>query len=232
MKLIKVKNYRELSEKAFQIVSEEIRKKPNLVMGFAAGKTTLGLYRNLAGAYKKKQIDFSKIKAFDLDEYYPIKNNNKKSFYYHFFRNLFNKINIKKENIRLLNGETKNPEKECRNYEEEIRKNPIDFQILGLGSNGHIGFNEPGSELNSKTRLVNLSKETVKIKKVTKRALTVGISTIMKSKKILLLASGKKKAKAVYSLVKGEIDKNYPVSFLRRHKNLLVIIDEEAGSLL
>ena len=232
MKLIKVKNYNELSEKAFQIVKKEISKKPNLVIGFATGKTTLGLYRKLAEAYRKGEIDFSKIKSFNLDEYYPIKKKNKKSLSYSMFKNLFNKINIKKENINLLNGNVKDIKKECKNYENKIRKNPIDMQILGIGINGHIGFNEPGSEFNSKTRLVYLSKETIKRKNVTKKALTVGISTIMKSKKIILLAFGKKKAKAVRDLIKGEINKNCPASFLKKHKNLFVIIDGKAGSLL
>ncbi len=232
MNLIKVKNYRELSEKAFQILSEEIKKKPNLVIGFASGKTPLELYRKLVGAYKKKKLDFSRVRAFNLDEYYPIKNRDKRSLYYYFFKNLFSRINVKSENINLLSGQTESPGEECRNYEENIRKNPIDIQILGVGSNGHIGFNEPGSEFNSKTRLVDLSKETVKVKKVTKKALTMGVSTIMKSKKILLLASGKKKAEAIKKLVKGNTEKKYPVSFLKKHKNLFVIVDEKAASLL
>jgi glucosamine-6-phosphate deaminase len=232
MKLIKVKNYNELSEKAFQIVIKEILKKPNLVIGFAAGKSPLGLYRKLTEAYKNGEIDFSKVKSFNLDEYYPIKKKNKKSFSYFLSKNLFNKINIKKENINLLNGEARNFKKECRNYENKIRKNPIDMQILGVGVNGHIGFNEPGSNFNSKTRLVDLSEESVRGKSVSKSALTVGISTIMKSKKIILLAFGNKKAKAVRDLIKGKIDKNCPVSFLKKHKNLFVIMDGKAGSLL
>jgi len=232
MRLIKTKNYDELSEKAFQIVAKEILRKPNLIIGFATGVSPLGLYRKLAEAYKKGKIDFSKIKGFNLDEYYPIKKKDKKSYSYYIFKNFFDKVNIKKENINLLNGNSKDFKKECRDYENKIRKNPIDIQILGVGINGHIGFNEPKSNFNSKTRLVDLAKETIKEKNVTKKALTMGISTIMKSKKIILLASGKKKAKAVRCLIKGKIDKNCPVSFLKRHKNIFVIIDEKAGSLL
>jgi len=232
MRLIKVKNYNELSEKASKIIINEISKKPNLTIGFATGKTPIGLYKKLTEVYKKGKIDFSGIKSFNLDECYPIKQKDKRSYSYYMFKNLFNKINIKKENINLLNGGANNFKKECRDYENKIRKNPIDIQILGLGMNGHIGFNEPGSSFNSKTRLVNLDKETIKEKKVSKKALTVGISTIMKSKKIILLASGKNKAKAVWGLVKGKIDKNCPVSFLKRHKNIFVIIDGKASSLL
>jgi len=143
MRLIKTKNYDELSEKAFQIVAKEILRKPNLIIGFATGASPLGLYRKLAEAYKKGEIDFSKIKGFNLDEYYPIKKKDKKSYSYYIFKNFFDKVNIKKENINLLNGNSKDFKKECRDYENKIRKNPIDIQILGVGINGHIGFNEP-----------------------------------------------------------------------------------------
>lgn len=232
MKIIKTKDYKELSKKVSKIIIDEILRNPYLTIGFATGKTPLGTYRNLIKEYRKNRVDFSKIKSFNLDEYYSIKKKNKKSFYYYMFKNLFSKINIKKENLNFLNGEAKNFKKECENYEGKIRKNPIDIQILGIGVNGHIGFNEPGSDFNSKTRLVDLALETLKENKCTKKALTMGISTILKSKKIVLLASGNKKAKAILGLVRGEINKNCPASFLRKHKNVLVIIDERAGSLL
>jgi glucosamine-6-phosphate deaminase len=225
MKLIQVKNYEELPKKAAEIVINQIKLKPNSTIGFATGKTPLGLYKNLVNAYKKKKVDFSKIKAFSLDEFYPIKRTSKKSYSYYLFSKLFNKINVKKENINLLNGEAKNFKKECKEYEEKIRKNPIDLQVLGIGENGHIGFNEPRGDYNSKTRLVELTH-------IRGNGLTIGIFTIMKSKKIILLASGRKKAKAILSLIKGKIDKNCPASFLRKHKNFIVIIDEKAGSLL
>jgi glucosamine-6-phosphate deaminase len=148
-------------------------------------------------------------------------------------KNLFNKININPENINLLNGEAKNPKKECENYEEKIKKNPIDLQLLGLGVNGHIGFNEPLAEKTSKTRFVELSQKTIKINKSkSTKALTMGIATIMNAKKIILLASGKNKAEAIKHLIEGKEDENWPVSFLRRHKNFVVLTDKEAGSLL
>jgi len=232
MKIIRTKNYKELSEKASKIIINEILKKPNLVIGFAAGKTPLGTYKNLIKAYRTDNVDFSKIKTFNLDEYYLLRKQDKKSYRSYMFRNLFDKINVGQENIHLLNGASKDFRKECKDYENKIKKTPIDIQILGIGVNGHIGFNEPGSNLNSKTRLVDLAPETLKENKYLKKALTMGISTIIKSKKIILLASGKKKAKAVLGLIKGKISKNLPASFLRKNKNLLVIIDEEAGSLL
>jgi len=225
MKLLIVKNYEEMSKKAAEIIINEIQKKPNLVLGFATGKTPRRAYKLLVKAYKKGKIDFSKIKAFSFDEYYPIKKSDKKSFYYYLHKNLFDKVNIEKENINLLNGETKNPAKECRDYETKVRKS--DLIILGVGENGHIAFNEPGSSFNSKTRLVKLKHKAVK-----DRALTIGISTIMSAKKLLLLASGKKKAEAIKCLLNCKPDGCCPVSFLKKHENLIVIVDKGAGNLI
>jgi len=232
MKIIKVKDYNELSDLTSKIIIKEIAKKSNLVISLPTGKSPLGTYKNLIKEYKKGQVDFSRIKTFNLDEYYPVKKNDKKSYRYYMFKNLFDKINVKKENINILDGDSKYFKKECQNFENKIKKNPIDLQILGIGVNGHIGFNEPGSSELSKTRLVNLAPETISRNKYKGKALTVGISTILKSKKIILLASGKDKAKAVAGLIKGEIDKNLPASFLKKNKNLTLIIDREAGSLL
>jgi glucosamine-6-phosphate deaminase len=234
MKLIKVQDYKELSEIACKIIIEDISKKPNIAIGFATGKTPLGLYKELIKSYKEKKVDFSKIKSFNLDEYYPIKKKNKNSYHYYMIKNLLSRVNIKKSNINFLNGETKNPEKECLNYERKIKKNPLDIVILGVGVNGHIGFNEPGSLFNSKTRIVNLSPDTLghnskyfkNKKNIPKQALTIGLKTIFSSKKIILLASGKEKSKAIGHLTSGNMDKNWPVSMLRKHKNLIVIIDK------
>jgi glucosamine-6-phosphate deaminase len=225
MKIIKVKNYKELSNVASEIIINEINKKPNITIGFATGNTPKKLYKNLIKAYKKNKVDFSKIKTFNLDEFYPIENNNKKSYSRYMFKRLFNKINIPKKNINLLNGNSKTPKKECEDYEKKIKNNPINIQILGIGENGHIGFNEPGSKYNSKTRIVEL----IHIKG---RALTIGISTIMKAKNIILLASGKSKAKVIKAMLKGKIGEDVPASFLRKHKNVTLIIDKGAGSLL
>jgi glucosamine-6-phosphate deaminase len=233
MKLIKVKNYQELSRKASELLIKEISKKPYLVLGFATGETPLGLYKELVNAYKKGKTDFSKIKSFNLDEYYPIKKSDKSSFYQYMIRSLFNKVNIMESNTNFLNGEAKNPKKECLDYERKIKKNPIDIQILGVGVNGHIGFDEPGSTINSRTRLINLTNSTMKRnsrffknKKMPVKALTMGINTIMKSKKIILLASGNAKKEPIKHLIKGKINKDWPVSYLRKHKNLVLIADK------
>jgi glucosamine-6-phosphate deaminase len=219
MKIIKTKNYNEMSEKASEIVIKDILKNPDLTIAFATGKTPIGLYKNLVKAYQQKKISFSKIKAFNLDEYYPIRKKNKESFNYYLHKKLFNDINISKKNIVLLSGESKNWERECSNYEKNLKKNKVDLMILGVGVNGHIAFNEPNSEIDSKTRLIELKHNAVR-----KKALTIGISTILSAKKIVLLASGKKKEKAINCLIKSKPNKSCPVSFLKKHNNLTVII--------
>ena len=226
MKIIKVENYEEMSKKASDIFLKEISKNPSITVGFATGFTPLEFYRKLVKAYREG-TDFSRVKSFNLDEYYPIKKRDKDSCYYYMFENFFNHVNIKKSNINILNGETENPEGECKKYEDKIKANPINIQILGVGSNGHIGFNEPYSTLNSQTRLVILNHDAPK-----ERALTMGIRTIISSRKILLLASGNSKAEAIKCLINGKIDKSYPVSFLNTHKDLTVIIDKDAASYL
>lgn len=240
MLIIITKNYKEMSKRAAGIVVEEILKKPNLVLGLPTGETPVGMYKLLVKAYKARKISFSKIKCFNLDEYYPISRTNKNSYHYYMNKNFFNHVNVKKSNINILDPETKHPIKDCIEYGSKLRRNPLDLQILGVGINGHIGFNEPGSSFNSRTRLVNLTPETIKRnsrffknkKDVPKKALTMGISSIMSAKKIILLANGKNKSIAIKRLVEGKVSKKWPVSFLRRHKNLIVIIDKEAGRLI
>ncbi len=237
MKVIRVKDYGEMSRVASEIVIGEMSKKKNIVMGFATGRTPLGLYGNLVRAYKKGKVDFSGVRGFNLDEYYPMKKDDKRSYFSYMFRNLFGRVNIKRSNVSLLDGGARDWKKECARYEKAIKKRPIDLMILGVGVNGHIGFNEPGSLKTSRTRLVDLSVETIKrnsgvFRKVPARALTMGVNTILSSKKIILLASGKEKRDAVSHLVSGKISGEWSVSFLRGHKDLVVVADEGAGSLL
>ena len=230
MKIIKTKNYSELSKKATELIISQINKKPNSVLCLPTGKTPLKTYKLLT----KQKIDFSKTKFFNLDEYYPTNPKTKPSFSHYLSKNFFNHINAKKSNINLLNGNTKNPKQECQVYESKIKKFPIDLTILGVGTNGHIAFNEPGSEPDSKTRLVKLSKQTIKnnskiFSKIPTRALTIGIKTILSSKKIILLASGKKKAKAINHLIKERLNKKFPVTLLKNHKNLTVILNKQTS---
>ncbi len=240
MKLIILKDYKDVGTKAAELVSKDIIKNKNLVLGLATGETMIPFYRSLVSLINNKKVDASEIKTFNLDEYVVFDKKNKNGYYYFMNKHLFSKIRIPAENINFLNGNVKNLDLECRNYENSIKKNGgIDLQILGIGRDGHIGFNEPGSSSKSRTREVLLSRITRKdnsrffdgkISKVPKKALTVGIGTIMKSKKIILLASGVSKAKIVHRFLHGSIDKNIPASFLKKHRNITVILDKEAAS--
>jgi glucosamine-6-phosphate deaminase len=225
MKIITTNNKKELSKKASEILLKELVKKPDLTIGFATGSTPLELYKELI----KSKKDFSQVTTFNLDEYYPIKKNNPLSFYHYMYKNLFNHLKFKE--INLLDGETKNPQKECQDYENKIKQ--IDLQILGIGTNGHIGFNEPGTSFNSKTRLINLTKQTqedntkLEGSKVPEKAMTMGLKTIMKAKKIILIASNKNKEKAIQKLINGKITENHPASILKNHKDVTIIITKE-----
>ena len=240
MKLIIKKNYEEISEEAAKIIKEEINNKKIKALGLATGSTPIGVYKELIKEYEQGKIDFSEIKTFNLDEYYPITKEDKQSYHYFMHQNFFNKINLKKENINMLNGMAKNPVEECKKYEEKLGENNNRLQILGIGTNGHIAFNEPGSSFNSKTRKVELSQNTIKDNSrffeneedVPTFALTMGLQSIMNSEKIILIATGKAKAKAVKELVEGKINRACPATILRKHKKVIVILDEEAASLL
>ena len=240
MKIIEKEDYKDISKGAAKIIIAQIKKKPNSVICFPTGSTVLGLYKELINSYKKNKVDFSKVIAFNLDEYLGLSKNNKQSYNYFLNKKLFDHINIKKQNMNLLDGSINNPKKLSLDYEKKLKKHHIDVIILGIGVNGHIGFNEPGSKLTSKTRIVNLSKDTIKsnsrffknIKEVPKKAITIGIATILSSKKIILLASGKNKAKAIKKLIKGEITEKVPATALRKHKDVTIIIDKQAASLL
>ena len=240
MKLIIKKNYEEVSKEAANILINEVNLYPSLTIGFATGSTPLGVYKELIDAYKRKKVDFSKITSFNLDEYYPITKEDSQSYYYFMRTNLFNHINIPKENINMLNGLAKDPEKECEKYEEKLKISRPNVQILGIGSNGHIAFNEPGSSFSSKTRKIILTDKTRKDNSrffdneddVPKFALTMGLDTIFKSKKIILLAAGIEKAKAIKKLLEEDINPACPASILRKHKNTTIIVDEAAASLL
>lgn len=238
MLILVTPNYNEMSKKAAEIVSEDILKNPRMILGLPTGETPVGMYKLLVKNFKHKKINFSKITCFNLDEYYPIKRENKNSYYHYMHKNFFNSVNVNPNNINILDSESKTPKKDCLAYEKKIKNNPIDLQILGVGINGHIGFNEPGSKKTSKTRVINLTQNTRKQNSrffknksdVPTHALSMGISTILSAKKLILLANGKNKAEAIRHLVEGKISSDWPVSFLRGHKNLIVILDKEAAS--
>ncbi len=240
MNIIITKNYQELSKKAANIFLNQLALKPDSVFGLATGSTPLGMYAEIIKRFKNHTYDFSRVKTFNLDEYYGLKKNNPQSYYYFMQENFFKQVNFKDKNINFLNGMASNPQKECADYEAKIKRNPIDLQILGIGANGHIGFNEPGSKLNSKSRLIDLDKKTIEDNskffsskgEVPTRALTIGIGTILSAKKILLLASGKNKAEAVRGMVEKQSSAKCPASFLQKHNDVIVIADQEATSML
>lgn len=239
MNVVVVKNYYEISIQSAQLIAKQITKKKNSVLGLATGQTPVGMYQELIKMFKRGDIDFSEVRTFNLDEYYGLPSKHPQSYHYYMWDTFFKYINIKKENIHLLNGATENIKEECNQYEILIQKHGgIDLQILGIGDNGHLGFNEPAIGLNSKTHLVNLSEETIQansqyfddIQKIPRQALTMGIGTIMKAKKIVLLANGRKKSQAIERTIHGPVSTEVPATVLQLHNNVLLIIDEEAAS--
>ncbi|MDD2807304.1 MAG: glucosamine-6-phosphate deaminase [Patescibacteria group bacterium] len=240
MNIIVAKNYDDLSAHAAAIVADQIIKKPNSVLGLATGATQLGLYQKLVELYHQGSLSFSQVTTFNLDEYFGLANDDSQSYHYFMFENFFKHLDIKKENIFIPAGSISMTEvgPYGQKYEAAIKiKGDLDLQILGIGENGHIGFNEPGSDFNSVTRLVSLSDNTIKAnarffsapEAVPRQAITMGLATIMSARKIILLASGKSKAAAVAQALSGEVSEAVPASVLQRHQNLTIILDTEAA---
>jgi len=241
LRIIRVDDYEEMSKKAASMVASQIILKNDSVLGLATGDTPIGMYKELIKLYNDKQIDFSDTKSFNLDEYYGLSDDNAQSYHYYMMHNLFNYVNIKRENINILSGIAENIEKECSSYDDKIKKSGgIDIQVLGIGVNGHIGFNEPSVNFEAGTHLVKLDKKTIQsnsrffksMDEVPKSALSMGIKTIMQSKVIVLLANGESKAEAIYKTVKGKICPEVPASILQLHNNVNIIVDKAAAKLL
>ncbi len=241
MEVIITSSYDEICEKAARIIQQEWQKKNNLVLGLATGETPLGVYKKIIEMNQRKELDFSSIIAFSLDEYLGLEEDHPQSFAYYMKENLFKHINIKMENIFRLEGKPPDIETHCQEYEEKIKSyGGIDIQILGIGRNGHIGFNEPGSSLSSRTRVKTLAEETIRDnarfftgeQEVPRFCLTMGIGTVMEAKIIILLASGKGKSDAIKNCVEGAVTASVPASALQLHPRVKILVDEEAGSLL
>lgn len=241
MKIYIEDNYDKMSEKATLIMASQITLNPNSVLGLATGSTPIGMYERLIDMYKKGIIDFSGVTTFNLDEYYNLPKENKSSYHYFMMKTFFNHINIPKSNMHLPNGMAQDIERECREYEECIKKaGGIDIQILGIGTNGHIGFNEPAENLNIETCMVDLTKNTIKDNSrffenkedVPQKAISMGIASIMRAKKVILLASGEGKAQAIKDMTNGYINTNYPASILQTHQDFILIIDKDAAKLI
>lgn len=241
MHLIVTKDSNEIASVLSKIIIGLVKQKPNSVLGFATGSSPIATYKLLIEDYQTNKTDWSQVTTFNLDEYVGLPIENINSYHYFMDEQLFNHLNLKKENIHIPSG-LGDVEKNARDYEALISNNEaIDFQILGLGNNGHIGFNEPGSDISSSTRIVDLSQATISANKrffndnqdiVPTQAITMGIATILKAKNIVLIASGESKAQAVKELVQGKISEQWPCSYLQSHPSVLVLVDKEAASLL
>lgn len=233
MNIVKAKNYEQMSKMAAVIIGAKMIESPEAVLGFATGGTPVGTYAELVRMYKDGVLDFSRVTTFNLDEYFGNPVTDKNSYYYFMHDNLFNHINIKQENAYLPNGMAPDADKECARYEKAIEAaGGIDLQLLGIGHNGHIGFNEPADFFADITNHVMLTESTIDANarfynsrdEVPKSALSMGIGTIMKARGILMLISGKDKAAIAEKALYGPVTPRVPASILQMHKNCTVIL--------
>lgn len=241
MKIIVTKDYDDMSRKAANIISAQIITKPNCVLGLATGSSPVGTYAQLVDWYKKGDLDFSQVSTVNLDEYRGLDHDNDQSYYYFMMNNLFKHVNIDLTRTHVPDGTEPDSEKACADYEEIVKSyGGADLQLLGIGHNGHIGFNEPSDEFPKFTHCVDLTESTIqanarffeKIEDVPTQAYTMGISTIMRSKRILLIASGADKAEIVKKAFFGPVVPQVPASILQLHPDVTVVLDEAAASLL
>src|SRR5258708_3840912 len=239
MEVIIQRNYLQMSKSAAQVVVEVLNTKPNAVLGMATGSTPLGLYQELVRLHKQEQLDFARVTTFNLDEYVGLTANHPQSYHYFMHEHFFQHVNIPRQNINIPSGTTSNYPAFCNWYEERITEcGGIDLQILGIGSDGHIAFNEPTSSLSSRTQLKTLSKQTIDDnarffdarEDVPVYAITMGVGTILDARKLLLVASGKTKAKAVAQAVEGQVTIRVTASDHQLHRDAIVIVDEEAAA--
>jgi len=239
MEIKPINSYNKMSKLAAKIVAEQIKNKPNTVLGLATGSTPEGMYRELVKMHKESELDLSKVITFNLDEYLGLSPEHPQSYHYYMYENFFNHVNIEEKNIHIPKGDTKDPVQECLNYEKEIEKvGGIDLQILGIGINGHVGFNEPDINLEARTHVIQLSNETIRansrffknLDKVPRKAITMGMATIMKSKKIILMAWGVEKKKPILKVISGHIATDVPASLLQVHNDVILIVDKKIYS--
>ena len=237
MKLIVCKNYEEMSEVAANILADVMKAKPACVLGLATGSTPVGMYKKLIEKNAAGEIDFSAVTTVNLDEYYPISPDNDQSYRYFMNENLFNHVNIDKTRTFVPDGMAADPVAACEAYEETVAAvGAADIQVLGIGQNGHICFNEPAEALEVKTHVTGLTESTIKANArffateadVPTKALTMGIGTILGAKKIIILANGAAKHEAVSKMLAGKLDTSCPASMLNLHADVTVICDEAA----
>lgn len=239
MKIIKAKDYDDMSRKAANVISAQVIMKPDCVLGLATGSSPVGTYKQLVEWYEKGDLDFGDVTTVNLDEYRGLPKDNDQSYDYFMHSHFFDFVNINPERTFLPDGMNDDPEKECARYEEVIRATGgVDLQLLGLGHNGHIGFNEPGDVFEKGTHCVDLQPSTIEANKrffasaddVPKQAYSMGIQTIMMAKKILVVVSGEDKAEAVKNAFFGPVTPKVPGSILQMHPDVTVVADESALS--
>lgn len=239
IRIIKTEDYNEMSRKAANIIAAQVISKPDCVLGLATGSTPIGTYKRLVEMYDAGDLDFSAVKTANLDEYKGLTRDNDQSYYYFMHDNLFNHVNIDPTNTNIPDGTKEDADKECAAYEELIKSlGGVDLQLLGLGHNGHIGFNEPADDFPVATHCVDLQESTIEANKrffasiddVPRKAYTMGIGTIMNADKILILVSGEDKADIVAKAFFGPVTPQVPASVLQLHKNVTLIADAAALS--
>jgi glucosamine-6-phosphate deaminase len=241
MEILISENYEDMSRAAAKAVAKLLNSKPNAVLGLATGSTPQGVYKELVRMHKNEGLDFSQVTTFNLDEYVGLTKDHPQSYHYFMHESLFKHINIAPQNVYIPSGTTDNYVAFCTWYEKRIREcGGIDFQILGIGSDGHIAFNEPGSSLGSRTRIKTLAKQTIddnarffaSAKDVPIYAITMGVGTILEARKIILLANGKKKAAAVTAAIEGPVTSMVTASALQLHPDVKCCLDRAAAAKL
>ena len=235
MNIIVTKNYEEMSKKAAELMAEVIKSNPSCVLGLATGDTPIGMYNELVAKYDAGELDFSAVRSVNLDEYYPISPDNDQSYRYFMNTHLFNHIDIDKNNTNVPDGTAADPDAEGERYEKVIESlGGVDIQVLGIGRNGHIAFNEPDKFLIPDTHVTGLTEDTIKANSrffekeedVPTRALTMGIGSILRAKKIIILANGVSKKDAISVLLSGKVTTSCPASFLNLHSDVTLICDK------
>lgn len=239
MEVIVLKDYEEMSKKAAEIVEETVQANEHAVLGLATGSTPVGLYENLIEGNQANRVSYKNVKTINLDEYLGLSKDHPQSYHVFMYEQFFKHIDIQLDNTFIPNGTAEVPEEECARFEKLIdEKGPVNLQILGIGTNGHIAFNEPGTDPNSVTQVVELNASTREdnarffdnMEDVPTHAISLGLKTILKGEKIVLLASGKSKAEAVKRLLSKEVSIDFPASYLWNHKDVTLIVDEDAYS--
>lgn len=238
-KTIVCKDYEECSDKAFEVMKGVLDSKTNAILGLATGSTPVGLYKRMIDEHQETGRSYKDVITFNLDEYYGLPKDHEQSYWTFMHKNLFNYLDCPEDHIHVPSGEGENPEENAKEYEDELKKYTVDIQVLGIGSDGHIAFNEPGTPFTAETHVADLAEQTIEDNarffygdksKVPTKAVTMGLASIMRSKKILLIATGANKSDAVYGMLKGEKTTDCPASILQDHPDVTVIMDETAAS--